>query len=125
MTVHPPKRRTNVSIEGALLDEARELGLNVSAVADDRRAVLPMDRERAVATEPGRAAAPSGSRRRPRPVPARHPRRRSCPGPDPGSRPASGLVAWTRWWTRPTSREWRRLAMGVLSGQLPFRPALA
>lgn len=34
MTALAPKRRTNVSIEGPLLDEARELGLNVSAVAE-------------------------------------------------------------------------------------------
>jgi antitoxin CcdA len=60
MTVHPPKRRTNVSIEGALLDEARELGLNVSAVAEAALgAAVREARARAWAAE----AAPAIARR--------------------------------------------------------------
>ena len=60
MTVLAPKRRTNVSIEGALLDEARELGLNVSAVAEAALAAAVREaRARAWAAE----AAPAIERR--------------------------------------------------------------
>ncbi len=58
-----PKRAKNLSIDGALLDEAKALGLNLSAILEDRLRTVLCEHRRAKWLQDNQAAMDTYNRR--------------------------------------------------------------